>query len=111
MASRSLAALLSFIVCSPCFANVSETGLITNLVVENSGELVSVLLDGADVTNECSGGFRWTFSMTEPLAKEKYAMLLLAAATGKAVELFHATTAGCGPYTSNKIYFIQLRPL
>jgi len=89
-------------------ADADETGKITNIIVEGNS-IVSVWLDGADVSTECTGGGRWTISNTnDSLFKEKVSTLLAAASTGKTVHLHHLAGWGCGAWESNKIYYVHV---
>lgn len=90
------------------FANGTETGKVTRIVVE-SDYVVSIWLDGTNYTAECSGGSRWTINRNQDaLFDAKYAAILAAASSGKAIVLHHTTNWGCGPWVSNRVYYVSV---
>lgn len=96
-----------FLAAGAAHADATETGRVTTIIVEGS-DLISINLSGADVTTECSGGARWTINRSDDLFKEKYAAILSAAATGQEITLVHLSGSGCGDFSSNKIYYVQM---
>lgn len=89
------------------FADVDQTGKITRIIVETQN-IVSVWLDGASNTTECTGGTRWTITSDDLLFKEKLSILIAAASSGKTVHLHHVTSYGCGNWNSNRIYYADV---
>ena len=98
--------LFLFFVSNSVFSDATETGQVTKIIVE--GSIVSVWLNGIDVTTDCSGGSRWTVVNTDTLFKEKYAAILAAATSKQPISLFHLAAHGCGNWTSNKIYLVGI---
>ena len=101
--------ILSIIFPSYAFAHATESGKIERIIPEG-GYVISIFLDGSDNASLCSGGSRWTLELTDKLYKEKYSLLLTAMAQGKSVTLLHHKDLGCGPFNSNKIYYIDFKP-
>lgn len=99
---------LLFLISNAASADVDETGKITRMIIEGNS-MVSVWLDGPDVTNECDNGSRWTLSSSDLLFKEKLSLLLSASSQNKSVHLHHLTPWGCGNWSSNKIYYIDVK--
>ena len=88
------------------YANGSETGTITGIIVEGKTK-ISVWLDGIDYTDECAGGARWVIDTTDPLYKEKYSVVLSAAFTNKKVRFQYITSWGCdSSWNGNRVYYV-----
>jgi len=108
MCKKLFFVILLSIIYSIAFADVDETGKITQIIVEGDS-IVSVFLSGTDVVSECTGGARWTVDSSDSLFKEKVSILLTAASAGKTVHLHHLYGWGCGGWDSNKIYYVDVQ--
>lgn len=88
-------------------AHVVEAGKVTRILPEGSS-VISIWLDGTDNSTLCSGGSRWTLSTSDPLYKDKYSLILMAAAQGKAVRFLHVEGSACGPFIGNAIHYVDV---
>ena len=103
---KKLSLVLLSLLTSIASADHNEVGTVNNIILESN--ILSVWLNGPDVTTDCSGGSRWTMTTEDPLFKEKYSAILAAAASGKTVDFRHVTSSGCGFVNGNKIYFVKV---
>lgn len=88
-------------------ADTYRTGKITRLIVE--ADTVSVWLAGDAPSTECQADGRWvvTNNASEKTFKEKVALLITAASSGRPVGLHHDATQGCGTFGAKKIYYVD----
>jgi hypothetical protein len=109
MKYQILSCLLLAAAASVASADYTETGKITQIMAEWDNR-VSVYLDGADNTSECSGGGRWTLELgADPLFEAKYAAILTAASAGQTVTFRYVSSRGCGIFNGSKIYLVSVK--
>jgi hypothetical protein len=109
MKYKILSCLLLAAAASVASADYTETGKITQIMVEGDNR-VSIYLDGADNTSECSGGGRWTLELgADPLFESKYSAILAAASAGQTVTFKYVSSRGCGIFNGSRIYALGVK--
>lgn len=104
---KSAVGLLLLLVSGFAFADTTQQGKISRVVIE--GSYASVWIENQPSNNECASDGRWVLDFSnDQLAKEKYSAILSAASSRTTVALQYTSTQGCGAFGAKKIYYVDL---
>lgn len=104
---KFIVALALIVLSFNSYADASETGKVARILPEGNS-IISIWLDGTDDNSACQGNGRWIINTTDPLYKEKYSLVLAAAAQGKSITLRHVSSSACSAMNANTVYYVSV---